>query len=564
MNAKMAVNRRLALILGIAALVVAAGSAIYVNQVGRQRALQQGKQQGMEMVQRSAQMFMVSTIKFHEAYNLPANKDRQEEVKTDWNRTIFAVDEAVIHDFGSNAPRVRLIGDAGLTKVAPFGQKGATAIRLPFEESALRAVVEGKPMVETVEDGYYRVAVPLPASVHAGCAECHGQPVGSPVVLGSLNAYVPLAGPYAQARSEALKTSAWIGLALLFMVAFIAIYVARSVVKPVQGVIDRLSAASGHLAASAGHVSEASNSLASGASQQAAALEQTGASLEEMSANAQRSSTHAREGKELAGHARQSVDASAQDMGEMNRAMSEIRTSSDDIAKIIKTIDEIAFQTNILALNAAVEAARAGEAGMGFAVVADEVRNLAQRSAQAARETAARIEDSIARSGRGVQISARVAEGLEHIVTQVREMDSLMAKVTTAADEQSAGIQQLNQAVQETDKVTQANAATAEETASAAEELNSQADALREAVEDLSRLIGGRRHTISPSVNTADTQSKPGLSGTPVAPGNGPVRKRTVPSTAVVRNSGERLSLAPSTGSERIRGGGEPAFRDLE
>jgi methyl-accepting chemotaxis protein len=177
-------------------------------------------------------------------------------------------------------------------------------------------------------------------------------------------------------------------------------------------------------------------------------------------------------------------------MRAMNQAMEAIKVSSDDIAKIIKTIDEIAFQTNILALNAAVEAARAGEAGMGFAVVADEVRNLAQRSAQAAKETANKIEGAIGKTALGVDISSKVAQALNEIVAKARQVDELASEVASASRQQTQGITQINTAVGQMDKVTQSNAASAEESAAAAEELNSQAIMMKDAVSELTRLVG--------------------------------------------------------------------------
>jgi methyl-accepting chemotaxis protein len=177
-------------------------------------------------------------------------------------------------------------------------------------------------------------------------------------------------------------------------------------------------------------------------------------------------------------------------MERMQAAMNAIQQSSNDISKIIKTIDEIAFQTNILALNAAVEAARAGEAGAGFAVVADEVRSLAQRSAVAAKETADKIADATNRSAQGVELSGKVAEGLKEILDKAREVDRLVAEVATASQEQSEGLIQINTAVSQMDKVTQSNAAGAEETASAAEELNAQSEELKNAAGQLAALVG--------------------------------------------------------------------------
>jgi methyl-accepting chemotaxis protein len=205
-----------------------------------------------------------------------------------------------------------------------------------------------------------------------------------------------------------------------------------------------------------------------------------------------RNAENADHAKNLANQARVAADHGAADMKHMIAAMDAIKSSSDNIAKIIKTIDEIAFQTNILALNAAVEAARAGEAGMGFAVVADEVRNLAQRSAQAARETAEKIEDSIHKSEQGVQISGQVAQSLAQIVEKARKVDELVAEIAVASREQSQGIQQVNIAVSEMDKVTQSNAANAEESASASEELNAQAAILKDAVDELVKMVGGQ------------------------------------------------------------------------
>jgi methyl-accepting chemotaxis protein len=192
----------------------------------------------------------------------------------------------------------------------------------------------------------------------------------------------------------------------------------------------------------------------------------------------------------LAADTRQSTEQGTKQMTEMVVAMNAIKSSSDNIAKIIKTIDEIAFQTNILALNAAIEAARAGEAGAGFSVVAEEVRSLAQRSAHAARETAEKIADSIQKSTHGAEISEKLAGGLDQIAQKTRQMHDLVNEIASASKEQTQGLVQIGTAVMHIDKVTQSNAASAEETASAAEELNAQAGALRNNVDELMKLVG--------------------------------------------------------------------------
>ncbi len=272
----------------------------------------------------------------------------------------------------------------------------------------------------------------------------------------------------------------------------IAFLITRGVTRSISGMVESLTSGAEQTAAAASQVSSASQALASGASEQAASLEETSASLEEVSSMTKRNAENSQRANDLARQANQTASAGASDMESMSAAMAEIKTSSDDIAKIIKTIDEIAFQTNILALNAAVEAARAGEAGMGFAVVADEVRNLAQRSAVAAKETATKIETAIAKTSQGVELTSRVSGTLQAIVEQARKVDALAGEVATASKEQLQGIQQVNAAVADIEKVTQTNAASAEESASAAEEMNAQTALLKETVGELLAMVKGR------------------------------------------------------------------------
>ena len=271
--------------------------------------------------------------------------------------------------------------------------------------------------------------------------------------------------------------------------------------RALAGISDSLQEGADQTASSAGQLSSASRSLAASTSEQSASVTEASASLEEISAMIRATAENASKAKEFAGQARGAAEVGKQTMEEMKLAMKSIEVSSLDIAKIVKNIDEIAFQTNILALNAAVEAARAGEAGAGFAVVADEVRSLAQRSAAAAKETADKIEAAIANSQRGSRSCSNVGESLEQIVERVAAADVLVAEIASAAREQSQGIRQVGVAMTQMDKVTQGNAASAEQSSSAAEELTNQAQLLQENVEQLQSLIASTSQSAGTAVS---------------------------------------------------------------
>ncbi len=281
-------------------------------------------------------------------------------------------------------------------------------------------------------------------------------------------------------------------IALGLVVAF---FIIRGITRVLRATTDSLINGSAQIVSAATQVSTSSQSLASGASEQAASLEETSASIEELNSMTRDNSENADRARVIAESARQSADQGASAVTNLNTAMAELKSSNTEVAKIVKSIDEIAFQTNILALNAAVEAARAGEAGAGFAVVADEVRNLAQRSAQAAKETADKIEHALTKSNDGARISAEVNASLTGIIEQVRKLGTIVNDIANASKEQSKGISQVNDAVVQIDKVTQSNAAAAEESASAAEELNAQAAEFNTLVGNLLTLVGGRRDT---------------------------------------------------------------------
>ncbi|MBL9139463.1 MAG: hypothetical protein JNK85_26575 [Verrucomicrobiales bacterium] len=299
----------------------------------------------------------------------------------------------------------------------------------------------------------------------------------------------------ARASQRQLSTSlifVSIGVMVIVILAVSAAYlITRQTNRSLVTVSTGLSTGADQTASAATQVSAASQTLAEGASQQAASLEETSASLEELTSMTKRNAESAARAKELADATLAAANSGTADMAEMKVAMEDLKVSSGEIAKIVKVIDEIAFQTNILALNAAVEAARAGEAGMGFAVVADEVRNLAQRSASSAKETASKIEMAIEKTQRGVTITAKVESSLTEISGKTRDMNVLVAEIASGSNEQRQGIEQINLAVSQLDKVTQSNAASAEESASASEELSAQAAAMRDSVSDLQRMVGG-------------------------------------------------------------------------
>ena len=309
------------------------------------------------------------------------------------------------------------------------------------------------------------------------------------------------------ARSAGERAIRW-GLAAALLGTLFAIVagwlMSGQIARQLARLSEVLSEGADKTAGASGQVSAASQTMAEGASEQAASLEETSASLEEMNSMTKRNAENAGQAKVAAVNTRTSADRSADQMKQMTTAMAAIESSSSEIAKTLKTIDEIAFQTNILALNAAVEAARAGEAGAGFAVVAEEVRALAQRSAQAAKETAERIEASTTRSREGARLSGQVAEGLAQIQGEVHQLESLVTDIAAASAEQSLGISQLTLAVSQMDKVTQSNASGAEEIASTSEELRAQAASLKEQIEALRRIIHGGSGVAPASVPSAD------------------------------------------------------------
>ena len=292
---------------------------------------------------------------------------------------------------------------------------------------------------------------------------------------------------YASARWILLLTSI-IGIV---GAASLAYFILRGINKGLQSAIRDLNEGSEQVAAASGQVSTSSQQLAEGSSEQASSLEETSSSLEEMSSQTKQNSENADQADKLMKDANQVVVTANDSMTDLTGSMNQISKASEETSKIIKTIDEIAFQTNLLALNAAVEAARAGEAGAGFAVVADEVRNLAMRAADAAKNTASLIEDTVKKVKDGGEIVTKTNEAFHQVADNSKKVGELVAEITQASKEQAQGIDQINKAMGEMDKATQTAAANSEESASASEELNAQAEEMKRVVQELSALVGG-------------------------------------------------------------------------
>jgi methyl-accepting chemotaxis protein/methyl-accepting chemotaxis protein-1 (serine sensor receptor) len=280
-----------------------------------------------------------------------------------------------------------------------------------------------------------------------------------------------------------LAISCGLGIAFSFIVRKINVLLRDSVSELAESAVQ--------IASAAGQVSSSSQSLAQGSSEQAATIEETSSASTEINSMAHRNTENSNSAAEMVTRSGHGFERANQSLTEMVGAMDGINASSQKISKIIKVIDEIAFQTNILALNAAVEAARAGEAGMGFAVVADEVRNLAQRCAQAAKDTADLIEESIQRSNGGKLKVDEVAAAIRAITDEAVKIKVMVDEINLGSVEQSRGIDQISRSITQMEQVTQSNAASAEESAAAAEELNAQAETMKDIVKSLRQMVDG-------------------------------------------------------------------------
>jgi methyl-accepting chemotaxis protein len=384
-------------------------------------------------------------------------------------------------------------------------------------QAAFDAFKTGKNDFVSVANGIITVARPVRLS--ASCLQCHGDPATSPtkdgkdplgvamenMQVGDLKGAFVLSKPidYTEANAAALQVTL-VGMLILGVAIIAFAYInKRLIVRPLTGFIDRLSHTSDETSSGSSEIARASQNLADAATKQAASLEETSASVQELASMVRTTAGNTQAAQSLAGEAKSAAERGTLAMEHLGKAIAEIKANADRTAKIVKTIDEIAFQTNLLALNAAVEAARAGDAGKGFAVVAEEVRNLAGRAGEAARNSAELIEASVKSADGAVGLGKDAGAVIAQLAESSRKVADLAAEIAASTKEQDAGLGQITGAMQEMDKGTQTTAAGAEENSATSLALQGQVEELNNLVAELAAMVGAQRHS-----DTAKSQTK--------------------------------------------------------
>jgi HAMP domain-containing protein len=486
----MSMKKRMILILSALGLTASVVFSIFIYKQMYNVAMKNVDDTAKNLLDRSVQMFMVSTKKYHEELAAAKTGEEKRRVTTDWSRSITAVDEAVIHDFGNKENRVRLIGDSTLFDAPPLGGQN-TVIKTDFERMASKAL-RSQNMIRVQEKDQLQLAVPLYSDAHPGCAECHGVDVKAHALLGTLNAYIPLEARLHEANVKAGYTISFLVSILLAFTAVIAWAISRYMVKPVNRIVDKLRHNAEEFTTTSSHVSQSSESLAQSSSEQASSLEEIAASLEEMSSMSKQNATNSNQANNLSNESTSHAGKGVETMKLLHLAIQQISESGEQVTHVAKSIEEIAFKTNLLALNAAVEAARAGDAGKSFAVVAGEVRNLAHQVSEEAKNTTTLISQSRERTQQGLKQAEEANASLEQIKSASEKVCHVISDISSASNDQAKGIEQINSAVSQLDKVVQKLAEGSEESASSGRELSDQARIMRETVDELNAVVCGR------------------------------------------------------------------------
>ena len=436
----------------------------------------------------------------------------------------LAVHSGQTAEAGKQLPKLAQASNEALSALAALPLSG----ELKAQYAELKSRLEARwKETATIIDQLGRADLPAAQAAYSASRKSHE------TLAEQLRSQVPVLRKYGENTffelSHTLVSSRWLvgGLSLLSLLLVIAgsLWNVRSITKPLARMVEALNYTSEQMTRGIEQITDSSKNLAGSSQKQASALQQTAAAMEEVASMSRQNNDNSQQADILSGEVEGTVTQGVQSMLVMAQAIDAIKSSAEETAGIVKTIDEIAFQTNLLALNAAVEAARAGDAGRGFAVVAEEVRALAQRSSTAAKDTATKIMRSRELADNGVKVSSEVQTYLEEIKVRSVKSAGLVKEIAAATREQSSGIGEVNKAVTDLDKVTQTNSAASEQLSAAANELLGESSSMGHVAADLSGMVFGekRREALCPQKKQPQSKEKTAL------PGGIPDKRRLVP-----------------------------------